>query len=111
MKKIILAFLVIAMLFTSLISCGGAVEYKDDVSVTALADCKVTLLDCDTEKAVSDKVALKAGERLFITCAIPEGIPAYKIRLDIGEETSTFTVAYDGRGETNVWFLTADTYK
>ncbi|MBR6776564.1 MAG: hypothetical protein IKM27_02320 [Clostridia bacterium] len=86
-------------------------EGRETISVTALADCKVTLLDCDTEKAVSDKVALKAGERLFITCAIPEGFPAYKIRLDLGEETSTFTVAYDGRGETNVWFLTADTYK
>lgn len=86
-------------------------EGRETLSVTALADCKVTLLDCDTEKAVADKVALKAGERLFITCTIPEGFPAYKIRLDFGEETSTFTVAYDGRGETNVWFLTADTYK
>ena len=41
MKKIILAFLVIAMLFSSLISCGGAVDYKDDISVTTLSDSAI----------------------------------------------------------------------
>lgn len=86
-------------------------EGREQVSVTALADCTVTLLDYETEKAVSDKVTLKAGERLFITCAIPEGFPAYKISFACGEEVATFTLSYDGRGETNVWFLTADIYK
>ncbi len=86
-------------------------EGREKVSVTALTDCTVTLLDYETGAAASEKVTLKAGERLFINCAIPEGFPAYKIRLACGEEVSTFTIAYDGRGETNVWFLTADIYK
>lgn len=38
MKKIFSAFLVLIMTFSTLISCGGEVSYKDDLSVTALAD-------------------------------------------------------------------------
>ena len=38
MKKLLSAFLVITMLFTVLVSCGGEITFKDDVSVAALAD-------------------------------------------------------------------------
>lgn len=87
------------------------VEGMERVSVTALQDSTVTVLDYETETAVSDKVTLKAGERLLINCIIPEGFPAYKLRFTCGDEVSTFTLSFDGRGETNVWFLTADIYK
>ncbi len=86
-------------------------EDGESVSVHAVCDGVITVLDYETENAVSEAVNLKAGERLFISCVIPEGYPAYKIQLVSGDCTATFTLSYDGRGETNVYFLTPDTYK
>ncbi|MBQ1934132.1 MAG: DUF4358 domain-containing protein [Clostridia bacterium] len=74
MKKIILAFLVIAMLFTSLISCGGAVEYKDDVSVTALADSAVKKISLSSNlNAASDEFMmfyLNVDASLYTECKV-----------------------------------------
>ena len=84
---------------------------REAVSLTAREDCTVTLLDYETGNAVSEAVTLKAGQRIFVNCAIPEGMPAYKISVKTAEYTSLFTLAYDGRGETNVFFLTPEMYK
>ena len=84
---------------------------REAISVTAREDCTVTLLDSETGNAVSEEISLKAGQRLFVNCAIPEGMPAYKISVKTAEYTSSFTLAYDGRGETNVYFMTAQEYK
>lgn len=84
---------------------------REAVSVIAREDCTVTILDCETGNAVSEEISLKAGQRLFVNCAIPEGMPAYKISVKAAEYTSLFTLAYDGRGETNVFFLTPEMYK
>ena len=86
-------------------------ENQEAISVTAREDCTVTLLDSETDEAVSEEISLKAGERLFINCTVPEGMPAYKINLKTAEYTSSFTLSYDGRGETNVYFLTPEMYK
>lgn len=86
-------------------------ENREAVSVTAREDCTVTFLDCETGNAVSEDVSLKAGQRIFVNLSIPEGMPAYKISVKTAEYTSLFTIAYDGRGETNVFFLTPEMYK
>ena len=86
-------------------------EGGESVSVLAVSDSVITVLNYETEKAVSEAINVKAGEQLFINCVIPEGFPAYKIQLVSGDCTATFTLSYDGRGETNVYFLTPDTYK
>ena len=84
---------------------------REAISVTAREDCTVTLLDSETGNAVSEEISLKAGQRLFVNCAIPEGMPAYKISLKTEAYTSEFTLSFDGRGETNVYFMTAKEYK
>ena len=85
--------------------------FGESVAVHALCDGVITVLDHKTEKAVSDAISLKAGERLFVGCIIPEGYPAYKIQFVSGDCAATFTLSYDGRGETNVFFLTPEMYK
>ena len=85
--------------------------FGESVAVHVLCDGVITVLDYETEKAVSDAISLKAGERLFVGCIIPEGYPAYKIQFVSGDCAATFTLSYDGRGETNVYFLTPNTYK
>lgn len=86
-------------------------ENREAVSVTAREDCVITFIDSETDKAASEEITLKAGQRLFVNCAIPEGMPAYKISLKTEAYTSEFTLSFDGRGETNVYFITAEEIK
>lgn len=73
--------------------------------------CKVTVLDAETGSKVSDTVSLEAGVPLLINCSIPEGMPAYKLSLEGENGNAVYTIAYDGRGETNVYFISLTTTK
>lgn len=81
------------------------------VNVTAEKDCRLMITDYETGTTVCEIKSLKAGETVSFICRIPEGIPAYEIALITKDETGKFTLAYDGRGETDVYFITPEIYK
>ncbi len=86
-------------------------ENTDSFYVITTENCKVTVLDNETGSAKSESVSLKKDMPLFVKCSIPEGMPAYKLMLEGETGNGLYTLAYDGRGESNVHFIGIDPVK
>ncbi len=86
-------------------------ENAESFYLVTTENCKVTVLEAETGNKVSDTVSLEAGVPLLINCSIPEGMPAYKLSLEGENGNGLYTLAYDGRGESNVYFINIETVK
>ena len=86
-------------------------ENAESFYVITTENCKITVLDNETGSAKSESVSLKKDRPLLVKCSIPEGMPAYKLMLDGETGNGLYTLAYDGRGESNVHFIKLETTK
>ena len=86
-------------------------ENAESFYVITTENCKITVLDNETGSAKSESVSLKKDMPLLVKCSIPEGMPAYKLMLEGENGNGLYTLAYDGRGESNVHFIGIDPVK
>lgn len=86
-------------------------ENAESFYVITTENCVLTVVDYETGSAKSEAVSVKATEPLLIKCSIPEGMPAYKLKLEGENGNGLYTLAYDGRGESNVHFIKLETTK
>lgn len=83
-------------------------ENADILYVVPFENCTLTVKDCETGEALSDRTEIAKNDTLLIKCLVPEGMPAHTLYFEGENVTAEYILYFDGRGETELHFILKD---